>query len=65
MHDGAEVGVDGHASEEGNDLKNLTLSKNRGKVVKAELVRLGVEAKLLARRGFGASKPGLPGRQPQ
>ncbi len=52
-----EVGVDGHASEEGNDLKNLTLSKNRGKVVKAELVRLGVEAKLLTRRGFGASKP--------
>jgi len=47
------VEVGGHASKEGNEYYNKTLSANRVKQVRKELVKLGVEKERLVSVGYG------------
>ncbi len=52
---GIEVG--GHASQEGQEKANLTLTQQRVDSVVAELVKLGVEKNRLVAQGYGAYCP--------
>ncbi|MFM6954830.1 MAG: OmpA family protein [Sphingobacteriaceae bacterium] len=49
--------VNGHASSEGTETRNMTLSVDRANAVKAYLVNSGVNAANLATQGFGATEP--------
>jgi len=55
------VEVGGHASKEGNEYYNKTLSANRVKQVKKELIKLGVEKERLVSVGYGFYCPLDPG----
>jgi OOP family OmpA-OmpF porin len=52
-----KLSIEGHASDEGDDAYNLTLSKARAEAVRAYLVSKGVAAERLSSTGFGESKP--------
>lgn len=52
-----KVSIEGHASAEGDDQYNLTLSKARAEAVRAYLVGKGVAAERLASAGHGETKP--------
>jgi outer membrane protein OmpA-like peptidoglycan-associated protein len=52
-----KVSIEGHASDEGDDNYNLSLSKARAEAVRAYLVKQGVAADRLSSAGFGESKP--------
>ena len=52
-----KVSIEGHASDEGDDKYNLTLSKARAEAVRAYLVSKGVAADRLSSTGFGETKP--------
>ena len=49
--------IEGHASMEGTDQRNMTLSNDRANAVKAYLINAGVEGENLTSVGFGESKP--------
>lgn len=49
--------INGHASSEGTEARNMTLSVDRANAVKAYLVNSGVNAANLATQGFGATQP--------
>lgn len=49
--------INGHASIEGTEARNMTLSNDRANSVKTYLVNLGVDRDNLTTNGFGASKP--------
>lgn len=49
--------VEGHTDNTGNADKNLLLSENRAKSIKAELVKRGIAETRLETKGYGASKP--------
>ena len=49
--------IEGHASQEGTDQRNMTLSNDRANSVKAYLINAGVEGENLTSVGFGESKP--------
>lgn len=49
--------LNGHASIEGSENHNMSLSVDRANAVKAYLVNTGVDQASLATEGFGASKP--------
>jgi OOP family OmpA-OmpF porin len=49
--------INGHASSEGTEARNMTLSIDRANAVKAYLVNSGVKAANLATQGFGATQP--------
>ena len=49
--------VEGHTDADGSDETNLTLSKNRGKVVMEKLISMGIAGNRLKSDGFGESKP--------
>jgi OOP family OmpA-OmpF porin len=49
--------INGHASSEGTEARNMTLSVDRANAVKAYLVNSGVNAANLATQGFGANQP--------
>lgn len=49
--------IEGHTDNQGSDAKNQTLSENRAKAIKAEIVKQGIAADRLETVGFGASKP--------
>ena len=51
------VEVEGHTDAEGDEAANLALSDRRAKAVVARLVALGVQARQLSSRGYGASRP--------
>ncbi len=51
------IDIEGHASAEGNEAANVTLSDARAKSVMAYLVTKGVAATILTAKGFGSSKP--------
>ena len=49
--------INGHASQEGTEQRNMTLSNDRANSVKAYLINAGVEGDNLNSVGFGESKP--------
>jgi outer membrane protein OmpA-like peptidoglycan-associated protein len=54
---GFRVQVEGHASSEGGDDHNQTLSEQRAKAVLDYLVTHGIDKERLASKGFGSSVP--------
>jgi outer membrane protein OmpA-like peptidoglycan-associated protein len=52
-----KISIEGHASDEGDDQYNLSLSKARAEAVRVYLVKKGVSAERLSSTGFGESKP--------
>jgi OOP family OmpA-OmpF porin len=52
-----KVSIEGHASDEGDENYNLTLSKARAEAVRLYLVNKGVAADRLSSTGFGETKP--------
>ena len=49
--------INGHASKEGTDQRNMTLSNDRANAVKSYLINAGVEGENLTSEGFGETKP--------
>ena len=49
--------VQGHASEDGSEEYNLSLSQKRAEAVKAKLVELGIDASRLEVEAFGEQQP--------
>jgi outer membrane protein OmpA-like peptidoglycan-associated protein len=60
-----KISIEGHASDEGDDTYNLTLSKARAEAVRAYLISKGVAADRLASTGYGESKPLVANDSPQ
>lgn len=52
-----KISIEGHASDDGDDAYNLTLSKARAEAVRAYLVKKGVAANRLSATGFGETRP--------
>lgn len=52
-----KISIEGHASDEGDDAYNLSLSKARAEAVRAYLVKKGVAAERLSATGYGEAKP--------
>lgn len=49
--------IDGHTDNTGEAAHNLTLSQQRAEVVKAQLIKMGIDAGRLTSKGFGDTKP--------
>lgn len=56
-YDTVKFNIEGHASQEGTDQRNMTLSNDRANAVKAYLINAGVNGENLNSVGFGESKP--------
>jgi len=56
-HPKVKLLIEGHTDNTGNEAKNLTLSENRAKSIKAEMVKRGIPADRIETKGFGSSKP--------
>ncbi len=57
-----KVSVEGHTDDRGDDKFNQTLSEKRAKAVVDALVKRGIDAGRLTSKGFGKSKPLVPGK---
>jgi OOP family OmpA-OmpF porin len=59
MKDNPEYKLDihGHTDSQGDDAKNMILSKDRAASVKAYLVAKGIEAGRMDTEGFGETEP--------
>ncbi len=57
--------IDGHTDNDGDDEKNLKLSKDRAEEVKKQLMLLGISGSRLIARGYGATKPLKPNTTPE
>jgi outer membrane protein OmpA-like peptidoglycan-associated protein len=51
------IEIEGHTDNIGNNESNQKLSVQRAEAVKAELIKQGVDAKLLSSKGLGSSQP--------
>lgn len=49
--------IGGHTDGDGNDGYNMTLSQQRADAVKAQLVKMGIDAARLSTKGYGKTKP--------
>ncbi|NEU07367.1 OmpA family protein [Flavihumibacter sp. R14] len=56
-YDTVRFNIEGHASQEGTDQRNMTLSVDRANAVKAYLINAGVNGENLTSVGFGETKP--------
>jgi outer membrane protein OmpA-like peptidoglycan-associated protein len=54
------IRIEGHTDSDGDEDKNLTLSKNRAASVKTYLESKGISAERLESEGFGETKPIAP-----
>ena len=52
-----KISIEGHASDEGDEQYNLTLSKARAEAVRLYLVNKGIAAERLSSTGHGEAKP--------
>lgn len=57
----AQLRIEGHADEQGEEAWNVELSQRRAAQVRAYLVTLGVPASLLVSEGYGSSRPRMAG----
>lgn len=49
--------VGGHTDADGDDQYNMTLSQQRADAVKAQLIKMGIDAARLTSKGYGETKP--------
>lgn len=54
---GVVIEVGGHTDSDGAEAANQTLSENRAKAVRDELIKLGVKPEMLTEKGYGEGKP--------
>jgi outer membrane protein OmpA-like peptidoglycan-associated protein len=59
------ISVEGHADLRGTEEQNVELSADRARAVLDFLANEGVEAKRLSSKGFGSSRPRVPGHDEQ
>ena len=52
-----QFNLNGHSSEEGTDIRNMTLSVDRANAVKSYLVSSSIDGNTLVAKGFGESVP--------
>ncbi|HRR26031.1 MAG TPA: OmpA family protein [Acidobacteriota bacterium] len=62
---GYRVQIWGHTDDIGSDEYNLELSQRRAKAVKNYLVEAGIDPSIITTKGFGKSRPLVPGRTPE
>jgi OOP family OmpA-OmpF porin len=55
-----KIRLEGHTDNQGDQIKNLQLSEDRVKEVKAYLVKNDIEAKRIETIGYGSTKPLVP-----
>jgi outer membrane protein OmpA-like peptidoglycan-associated protein len=60
MNADIKIRLEGHTDNQGDQQKNLQLSEDRVKAVKAYLVKNGIDAKRIETIGFGSSQPLVP-----
>jgi OOP family OmpA-OmpF porin len=60
-----KISIEGHASDEGEDAYNLTLSKARAEAVRQYLVSKGVAADRMSSTGYGEAKPLVANDSPE
>ena len=58
------VSINGHADEEGDEVRNLKLSQSRSRAVKAYLAEQVVDKEKMAARGYGAFAPKVDASNP-
>jgi OmpA-OmpF porin, OOP family len=56
-YDTVRFNIEGHASQEGTDQRNMTLSNDRANAVKAYLINAGVNGENLTSVGYGEARP--------
>jgi outer membrane protein OmpA-like peptidoglycan-associated protein len=59
------VSIEGHTDDTGSDAQNLDLSRRRAESVRRSLVELGIDPGRLEARGFGRTRPLVPGATPE
>jgi OmpA-OmpF porin, OOP family len=60
-----QISIEGHASDEGDDQYNLSLSKARAEAVRVYLTKKGVAQERLSSTGLGETKPLMPNDSPE
>ncbi|MCX6268937.1 MAG: SUMF1/EgtB/PvdO family nonheme iron enzyme [Bacteroidetes bacterium] len=56
-HPQVRIMIEGHTDNTGKDASNMTLSDKRAQSIKAEIIKLGIDAGRMETKGFGSSKP--------
>ena len=62
---GYRVQIWGHTDDIGSDEYNLELSQRRAEAVKNYLVEAGIDPSIITTKGFGKSRPLVPGKTPE
>lgn len=62
---GYRIQIWGHTDDIGSDEYNLELSRRRAEAVKQYLVEAGIDPSAISTKGFGKSRPLVPGTSPE